>query len=512
MSDWTEGYRADLDYTYGYYVELNPLRIAMPFLNIGQAPPPIRTACELGYGQGISVNIHAAATPIEWYGTDFNPTHAGFAQSLAASSGAGAKFYDQSFAEFCARSDLPDFDLIALHGIWSWVSEENERVIIDFIRRKLRVGGVLYVSYNTQPGLSGMVPFRDLLMQYGDMLGGSGRGIVGRIDAALSFAERLLPLNPAFAVANPTIGERFKLMQGHSRSYLAHEYFNRDWRAMLFGEMVERLAQAKVGFACSAHYHDHIDGLNLSPEQQKFLAEIPDILFRQQVRDFIINQQFRRDYWVKGPRRLPPLEQAEALRRLPVMLVAGPLADISYTIGSPMGSRELNRRVYDTVFDALADYKPKTIATLEEELKPAGLQLGAIYEALMVLAGKGDISVVQDDATQEARKPHTDALNARIKERARADGELQFLASPVTGGAVLVPRFHQLFLLGRERGRKLPGDLAGFVWEILEPQGQRLLKEGKTLEAAEQNLTELTALAEDFLIKRLPVLEHLRVT
>src|SRR6185437_14649518 len=111
----------------------------------------------------------------------------------------------------------------ALHGIWSWISEENERVIIDFIRRKLRVGGVLYVSYNTQPGLSGMVPFRHLLMQHADMLGGSGRGIVGRIDAALGFAERLLPLNPAFAVANPTIGERFKAMQGHNRSYLAHE-------------------------------------------------------------------------------------------------------------------------------------------------------------------------------------------------------------------------------------------------------------------------------------------------
>lgn len=27
MTDWTAGYVADLGYTYGYYVELNPLRI-----------------------------------------------------------------------------------------------------------------------------------------------------------------------------------------------------------------------------------------------------------------------------------------------------------------------------------------------------------------------------------------------------------------------------------------------------------------------------------------------------
>ena len=27
MSDWTEGYVAEIDYTFGYYSELNPLRM-----------------------------------------------------------------------------------------------------------------------------------------------------------------------------------------------------------------------------------------------------------------------------------------------------------------------------------------------------------------------------------------------------------------------------------------------------------------------------------------------------
>jgi len=44
---------------------------------------------------------------------------------------------------------LPDFDYIGLHGIWSWISDENRQVIVDFIRKKLKVGGVLYISYNT---------------------------------------------------------------------------------------------------------------------------------------------------------------------------------------------------------------------------------------------------------------------------------------------------------------------------------------------------------------------------
>ena len=70
---------------------------------------------------------------------------------------ASANLSDESFEEFCRRQDLPDFDFIGLHGIWSWVSDKNRQVIVDFIRRKLKVGGVVYVSYNTQPGWAPMI-------------------------------------------------------------------------------------------------------------------------------------------------------------------------------------------------------------------------------------------------------------------------------------------------------------------------------------------------------------------
>ena len=152
MTDWTGGYVADIGYTYGYYAELSPLRVKLAFLNARLALPKVGAACELGFGQGMSTNIHAAASVTKWYGTDFNPSQAGFAQRLAETFANPPQMYDEAFAEFCARPDLPDFDFICLHGIWSWVSNENRAIIVDFIRRKLKVGGVLYISYNTQPG------------------------------------------------------------------------------------------------------------------------------------------------------------------------------------------------------------------------------------------------------------------------------------------------------------------------------------------------------------------------
>ena len=59
--DWTAGYVADIDYNSQYYSELNPVRLSLALLNAGYALPNIRNACELGFGQGVSVNIHAAA-------------------------------------------------------------------------------------------------------------------------------------------------------------------------------------------------------------------------------------------------------------------------------------------------------------------------------------------------------------------------------------------------------------------------------------------------------------------
>jgi len=190
MSDWTGGYVADIGYTHGYYVELNPLRIKLAFLKAGIALPHNLNACELGFGQGVSTNVHAAASGTNWYGTDFNPAQAAYAQQLAAASGAPAHLYDDAFAEFCNRPDLPQFDFIGLHGIWSWISDENRHLIIDFIRRKLKVGGVLYVSYNTQPGWAAMSPLRDLLVEHAELMGAQGSGILPRIDASLNFAEK----------------------------------------------------------------------------------------------------------------------------------------------------------------------------------------------------------------------------------------------------------------------------------------------------------------------------------
>ncbi len=510
MNDWTAGYMADIGYTYGYYRELNPLHARLAFLNSRLVPPERGVHCELGFGQGISANIHAAASCSTWYATDFNPAQAAFAQSLAAASGADIHLADEAFSEFCSRSDLPDFDSIGLHGIWSWINDDNRSIIVEFIRRKLKVGGFVYVSYNTQPGWAAMAPLRDLLTEHSEVMGVAGHGIVNRIDGAIAFAEKLFSTQPKYLKSNPTVAERFKSLKTHSRNYLAHEYFNRDWLPMPFSRMVQWLAPAKLAFACSADYLSQIDAVNLTAEQQSLLRDVPDAMFQQTVRDFMVNQQFRKDYWARGARRLSEFEQVESLRAHRVMMVV-PRADVPLKVTGSAGEATLQEAIYRPILDGLADHRIQSLGDLEKTVKGAGITFAQLSHAVMLLAAMGVLVSVEDDELTARARRHTDQLNAHLMSKARGSSEIAYLASPVSGGGVSVSRFEQLFMLAHAQGKKSPADWVESVWAELSVRAQRIIKDGKTLESREENLAELTLQAEIFAAKRAPILKSLQV-
>lgn len=509
MSDWSAGYVADIGYTFGLYTELNPLRIKLAFLNAGLAFPEVGTACELGFGQGVSVNMHAAASVTEWHGTDFNPSQAAFAQELAVASDAHAQLHDQSFEEFCNRPGLPEFDFICLHGIWSWISDANRAVIVDFVRRKLKPGGVLYISYNTQPGWAAMAPVRDLLTEHSQVMGAPGKGIVPRIDESIAFVEKLFATKPAFLAQNPGVGKRIEQLKGMNRNYVAHEYFNRDWVPMSFAAMAEQLQEAKLSFACSAHYLDHIDQVNLSADQQALLAEIPDPMFRQTVRDFMVNQQFRRDYWVRGPRSLTAAAR-EALLRKQKVLLAVPRKSVALKAASPLGEVSLQEAVYNPVLDFLADHQPRSIADIEAACRPHGLKLAQIIQAVFVLAGNGNLRAVQDDHAIAGARPQSERLNRHLCHMAVTGTDVAFLASPVTGSGAQLDRFSQLMLLAHLQGKTQASDVAEFLAAILAGQNQRIQRDGVAL-AQDAHLAELRRLADAFVEDTLPILVALGI-
>ncbi|MDB5458060.1 MAG: hypothetical protein JWP92_3645 [Caulobacter sp.] len=507
---WNAGYVTDVDYTFGYYNELNPLRARLALIGAGVRPPEVTHACELGFGQGLSAIMHAAANPgVQWWGTDFNPAQAGFAQDMAARAGIDARLFDQAFAEFCARDDLPDFDYIGVHGIWTWISDENRAVIVDFVRRKLKVGGVFYISYNTLPGWSQAAPLRHLIKQHADIMGAPGVGVAGRIDAALEFAEALVAVNPVYSRVSPQVADRLKGMKTHDRRYLAHEYMNRDWRPMYFADMVDWLEPAKVSYVASANFLEGHDAVNMTPEQIALFNAIPNSTLRETVRDYIVMQQFRRDIWVKGPRRLLPHEQADLLRSQRFALIA-PRDQVATKVTGLQGEVGLHEHVYGPILDRLADHKPHSLADIEQAVGPAATGLLQLTAALTILTAMSAAAPLQPESVVNAARKTTARLNAVLADRARSSPDIDFLVSPLTGGGIGVQRFEQLFLAARQQTPKSqPKDWGAQLGAGLFKQGQSIVKDGQPLATIEENVAECVIQAEVFAAKRLPIFEAL---
>jgi SAM-dependent methyltransferase len=510
---WTAGYVTEIEYTYGYYRELSPslLRLACLSAGIAAAKANHLKYLELGFGQGISINIHAAAMEGEFWGTDFNPSHATHARELAEASGSGAILLDASFAEFAARADLPEFDIIALHGIWTWISEENSRIVVDIIRRRLKVGGLVYISYNCLPGWAPAIPLRHLMKLHAG-LAAEATGILGKLDGAVEFARQVVDSGALYFRANPAVEQRLKSLAAQNRNYLAHEYFTDDWRLITFSDMARVLDEAKLSFVGSAFLLDHVEAVNLSEAGQKFLATINHPILRQSVRDYLVNQQFRRDIFAKGWRHLSILEQAEAFRQQSFVLLTPP-GDIPMKVTGSLGEATLNEQPYRPMIESLAsdDFVAKSLSQLaQKNPKLASLPFVQLIQAALVLTGAGHVHPAQEPASQV--RARCAELNRHLCERARSSENITFLASPVTGSGIGVSRVHQLFLLAQRHGKAKPNEQANFAWEAFSSQGQRLIKDGKVLETTHENLAELSLQASEFAEKRAPLLKALGIT
>lgn len=508
MSDWSEGYVTEIEYTQAYYAELNPLRARLPLLYSGFRPPDVARACELGYGMGLSLAIHAAATGIEWWGTDFNPSHAVNARDMLRASGVAGHVFDESFAEFCAREDLPEFDFIGLHGIWSWVSEANRRCIVDLLARRLRPGGLVYISYNSMPGWAPMLPVRNFLAQYHAACGRQAGGLLDNIGTTLDFARKLADMKAGYIGANPSLAERIRKICEQNRSYLAHEYFNADWTPMAFNDVASRLSRAKLGFACSAVPLDLVPFLNFTSEQAALIEGTPDPVLRETIRDLLSNQQFRREYWVKGARRLQRAEQQAALRQERVAMSSVP-GDLPEKIRTPVGEVSLHKEIYEPIVEAIWRLGAPLIGEVERECSSRGIGIAQIAQALVVLMGRGLVTPARDETAIRAARPSSDDLNSHLLASGRVGQGVDFLASPVSGGGVPVNAVQQLFIAARHAGLSSPGDFSDFAWRVLSGKGHKILKDGKAVEEEQANRDELAAQAREFLRSRAMVVEKM---
>lgn len=433
----TDSYRVAVPYTWNYQAELNPLRTRLVLLRSGLRPTVIRTACELGYGQGQNLVLHAAASPVAWHGTDLNPVFAATARRLAAAAGAEVAIHDEAFASFCTRTDLPQFDFIGLHGVWSWVGEADRAVILHFVESRLRPGGVLYLGYNALPGWASFLPIRELLVEHAEAAGGPGAAIVDHIGGAMAFVADLLATGPTLARDTPQLAAMLDSLARLGRGAVAHELFTRDWQPMSFGTVARWLAPFGLVHAGAADLSDVVDRLDMTAAQRRLVDGLADPVLQQLVRDSIFNKRFRRDYWVKDPRPLSAAERDAAIRdELVVATGAVTALPLPLRMALTLQPEGPVADAVSAVLAGLSSRQPCRLGDLEDRLAGDRVPPGKLLDAVIFLAAHGLVETAQDLATAAAVRPRTDRLNRHLLEDEPIDGTGTVLASPVTGGGV----------------------------------------------------------------------------
>lgn len=502
--DWSEGYVVDVSYTQGFYRELAPA--ALRFVTLLGGSPALDVAApftyyELGCGNGHTTAVLAAANPqAQFIGVDFNPTHVHHAQRLARAGGlANVRFLEKSFAEL-GDLDLPDADVVALHGIWSWVSDDNRGHIAEFMRRRLKPGGVAYVSYNSLPGQAQALPLQRLLYEH-SALGGGER--IERVARALDFARRMAGAGAEYFRLNPLARLRLEGIGKHDPAYLAHEYFNANWAPFYHLDVARQLAEAKLAYAGSATLADNFDQFSLGPEDAKLLAGLGERALAETARDFVRNQSFRRDVFTRGAPRAPAPELEAALGATRFALVR-PRASARFTHKSIRGEATLEEAAYAPVLDALAR-APMTFAELARAPECARLDRARLRQAVFGMAALGNLLPALPAAGEKARRAATDRFNASVLAAQPASTGALVLASPVLGSGVMLDFLDRVLLQGPSK----EGAAIDHARRLLDKGGVALRKSGKAVEDAEERAALLEERAAFFFRDMLPLLRQL---
>ncbi len=518
MTDWGEGYVSDVEYVPGYYPLQAPGLLSLATLVSGFAPPSLDAGfryCELGCGLGYTTALLAAADPRgEYWACDFNPAHIAQARSLAAGAGLDNVTFDEaSFADLTGADapELPKFDFVTMHGVYSWISRENQQAILRFLARHVAPGGIVYVTYNCMPGWSAMLPLQRMLLEYAGLAADRSDA---RFSEAAAFARELIGTGTHVLKDVEGVDKILKgnIVTGGERQtlgYLVHEYLNQSWQPLYHADVARDMATAKLNFVGSASLLEQFRDLSFSAEQRALLDRIGRSEVRETMADYCLPRQFRTDVYVRGAARLSEHRRNAMLRETAIALQVHTDA-VKLSLTMPVGDVTLNEQSYRPVIDALAERGACTLGELANlPVGKGGNALSPLEIAGMLVGSRQAFPAVAfgPEAAQSTRRFNTHAIDRIVDEPLDT---VRSLAAPLTASGIGVTGAERLMIDALRRGvPEEEGPLADWLAAAMDSRGETVMVDGKPLvEPAEQREFAGTRV-KTFLGSTLPVLRRL---
>lgn len=416
----------DVPYVRGFIKELAPAWLDHVAVLSGVSPPSRRDGfawCDLGCGQGVTAAVLATLHPTgRFCGIDSMPEHVDHARRLSAACGlANAEFHASGF-DAAAGLDLPQFDYIVVHGVYSWVDAQVRADLRAFIDRKLKPGGLVYVSYNAMPGRAADLPLQRLVSTFGKTLDGNG---IERVTAAMQFVRSISELRVP-ALANVTMLDHIDIRKGEfAPAYLAHEFLAPHWEPLCVTEMRSDMGAIGLEPVGSATVLENYDTLVLKGAERTALSGIADRHLRELARDFFVDQCFRRDVFVRDARKLGADRQCQLMLSGAFGLTRQP-SRIEYAMVTRAGRVAFDKPAARSIVAALAS-GPKPLGDIVQE---CGLTAADAMASALLLCASGQMHPA------ESSPAAVQAFNKVVRDRLNGPEEIGYMAMPF--GTVIV--------------------------------------------------------------------------
>jgi SAM-dependent methyltransferase len=504
-------YLTDVPYLRQFCGDLSPALLRLVAgLNGFEAPPADDfDFCELGAGSGDTTATLAAAYPrARFVGVDINPEHVASGNELASRGGLGNVRFLERDLEDLKREDLPAFDYICAYGLLSWIAPPKRRALIELAQASLKPGGLLFVSYNALPGWAAVEPLRRLMRDASPDTTES----LERARRGLGLAKALAEGGARYFGANPAAASMLGAMTQAGLPYVVHEYLHPHWHPMYFVDVAREMAACDIHFIGQLPLHGNCRDLTIPPALMNALAPVVDRIAFEGLKDFVVNEFFRRDVFVKGAARRSDATTRAALDATPFGTLAA-VEQVKREVALPHCTLRFGGALFDALIPVLAE-RAATVPELAS--KPALAAFGAdkLRESLLLLAlGEQAVPMRALPRAPEAlpgagyRVPL--AYNRKILEQPLSSARPIVLASPVAGTGVTIAMLHAVSI--RLLAEVLPADRPGWIRAFAARQPLRLRVGERAVDDVEEQAALIAAELEAFTRTRAPKLVELGI-
>ncbi|MDR1647571.1 MAG: methyltransferase regulatory domain-containing protein, partial [Zoogloeaceae bacterium] len=426
------GYLADIPYPSHFFRETMPVWMVSTLTALGRKTPDLTRPyvwLELGCGAGLGVAVAAATNPPgRFIGVDFNREAIAQARGLVQEAGIGnAHFHDMDFDQVLLAEDdqLPPCDFIVAHGLYSWITSDARAVLRRVVARKLKPGGVVYVSYLCHPGSASFdCAYRFLRRIVQGWAGGS----TGKARAGMAFLQRMARAGAGYFQDYPDALPGEPILDDARAALLAHDYLNETRDVLHVADVMADFAAADCEYAGSAAPWENIDTASLPGGTLELLEELrcggADAATLETFKDLARHQMQRYDLYQRlhpDGNVLSDDDRRRALLAQRVRLLLGAperlaTAQGALTLQSRIGPIRLPSVDAAPLLDALRD-GPRTYAQLAA-LPAYAARPGFVNTLLQLLVWRGWLHFLRPpDPLDSLDSGSAQGLNAALSRR-----------------------------------------------------------------------------------------------